>query len=51
MAVFTDYSKAFVTIDFYTLTQKMHSLNFFFFYKFVKYTLYKLTYILCKNKK
>ena len=30
MAVFTDYSKAFVTIDFYTLTQKMHLLNFFF---------------------
>ena len=29
MAVFTDYSKAFDTIDFFTLIQKMHSLNFF----------------------
>ena len=28
MAVFTDYSKAFDTIDFLTLIQKMHSLNF-----------------------
>ena len=28
MAVFTDYSKAFDTIDFFTLIQKMHSLNF-----------------------
>ena len=28
MAVFTDYSKAFDTIDFFTLVQKMHSLNF-----------------------
>ena len=28
MIVVTDYSKAFDTIDFYTLLQKMHSLNF-----------------------
>ena len=28
MAVFTDYSKAFDIIDFFTLIQKMHSLNF-----------------------
>ena len=28
MALFTDYSKAFDTIGFYTLIQKMHSLNF-----------------------
>ena len=28
MAVFTDYSKAFDTIDFFTLIQKMHLLNF-----------------------
>ena len=28
MVVFTDYSKAFDTIDFFTLIQKMHSLNF-----------------------
>ena len=28
MAVFTDYSKAFDTIDFFTLIQKMHSLTF-----------------------
>ena len=28
MAVFTDYSKAFYTIDFLTLIQKMHSRNF-----------------------
>ena len=28
MAVFTDYSKAFGTIDFFTLIQNMHSLNF-----------------------
>ena len=28
MAVFTDYSKVFDTIDFFTLIQKMHSLNF-----------------------
>ena len=28
MAVFNDYSKAFDTIDFFTLIQKMHSLNF-----------------------
>ena len=28
MAVFTDYSKAFDTIDIFTLIQKMHSLNF-----------------------
>ena len=28
MAVFTDYSKAFDKIDFFTLIQKMHSLNF-----------------------
>ena len=28
MALFTDYSKAFDTIGFYTLMQKMHSLNF-----------------------
>ena len=26
-AVFTDYLKAFDTIDFFTLIQKMHSLN------------------------
>ena len=35
MAVFTDYSKAFDTIDFFTLIQKMHSPNFstdFFLY-------------------
>ena len=29
MAVFTDYSKAFDTIDFFTLIQNMHSLNFY----------------------
>ena len=28
MAVFTDYSKAFDTIDLFTLIQKMRSLNF-----------------------
>ena len=28
MADFTDYSKAFGTTDFFTLIQKMHSLNF-----------------------
>ena len=28
MAVFTNYSKAFRTIDLFTLTQKMYSLNF-----------------------
>ena len=28
MAVFTNYSKAFDTIDFDTLIQKIHSLNF-----------------------
>ena len=28
MAVFTDYSKAYDIIDFFTLIQKMHSLNF-----------------------
>ena len=28
MAVFTDYSKAFDTIDFFIFMQKMHSLNF-----------------------
>ena len=28
MAVFHDYSEAFDTIDFFTLIQKMHSLNF-----------------------
>ena len=28
IAVFTNYSKAFETIDFFTLIQKMHSLNF-----------------------
>ena len=28
MAVFTDYSKAFDTIDFFTLIQNMHSLDF-----------------------
>ena len=28
MAVFTDYLKAFDTIGFFTLIQKMHSLNF-----------------------
>ena len=28
MAVCTDYSKAFATIGFFTLIQKMHSLNF-----------------------
>ena len=28
IAAFTNYSKAFETIDFFTLIQKMHSLNF-----------------------
>ena len=28
IAIFADYSKAFDTIDFYTLSQKMHTFNF-----------------------
>ena len=28
MVTFTDYAKAFNNIDFYTLIQKIHSLNF-----------------------
>ena len=30
IAILADYSKAFYTIDFFTLIQKMHSLTFFF---------------------
>ena len=46
MAVFTDYSKAFDTKDFFTLIQKMHSLNFstdFFNYLTLDKILYKST--------
>ena len=52
IAIFADYSKAFDTIDFYTLIQKMHTFNFSknFLYWTMNYLtfrqhLYKLTHI------